>query len=227
MDHGFAIELLWRFSRLVECHGFPSSGHCYCPAQSPPTPGASRSFGAYIALGPYSSSYLCAPPTVHLADTRPHSPTSLAYKSITHTSFIGSTHTIYRKGDHAPTCAYLLLSFPICPLGSHTSRFLIAFFPDDALNPPSSLPPYPRRHVFVPGIAVSTSGHHFSSSLEHHLRSIICLRLMTGPSHSPSTSTTCTTPATRSPTAAQVTLTSTIANAATTMTPSGVTQPLS
>jgi len=57
--------------------------------------------------------------TIPLAHTRPHSPTNLAYDSITHTSFIGSTHAIYREADHAPTCAYRLLSLPICPLGLH------------------------------------------------------------------------------------------------------------
>jgi len=110
-------------------------------------------------------------------------------------------------------------------------NFLIAFFPDDALNPPSSSPPpYPRRHVFVAGIAVSTSGHHFSSSCKHHPPStIICPRQTTGPSYSPSTPSMCTTPATRSATATptQVIFTSTIANVATTMTPPGVARPLS
>jgi len=57
--------------------------------------------------------------TAHPADTRPHSRTTLAYEPITHTSFINSTHAIYREADHAPTCAYRLLSFPSCPLGSH------------------------------------------------------------------------------------------------------------
>jgi len=50
--------------------------------------------------------------TVHLADTRPHS--HIAYGSIADTSSIGITHAIYREVDHAPTCAYRLLSFPIC-----------------------------------------------------------------------------------------------------------------
>jgi len=101
------------------------------------------------------------PSTVHLADTRPHNPTTLANGSIIHTSLIGSTHAIYREADHALTCAYRLLSFPICQLGSHNITLLIAFFPDGALNPPSSSPPpYLRRHVFA-GNAVSTSGHHF------------------------------------------------------------------
>ena len=57
--------------------------------------------------------------TVHFADTRPHSPTTLAYESIIHRSTISNTHTIYRENEHAPTCAYRHLSFPICQLGSH------------------------------------------------------------------------------------------------------------
>ena len=96
------------------------------------------------------------PSTVHLDDTRPHSPPTLPYESITHTSFIGSTHAIYREADHAPTCVYRLLSFPICQLGSHNIMPSHCSFPDDSLNPPSSwLPPYPRRHVFVAGIALA------------------------------------------------------------------------
>jgi len=43
----------------------------------------------------------------------------LAYEFITHTSFIGNTHAIYREAGQAPT------SFPICQLGSHS----IALFP--------------------------------------------------------------------------------------------------
>jgi len=119
--------------------------------------------------------------------------------------------------------------FPFVNLAHITSSFLIAFLPDDALNPPSSSPPpYPRRHVFMAGIAMSPSGYHFSSSSKHHPRSIIvCLRQTTGPSYSPSTSSTCTTPATRNATPTQVTFTSTIANVHTTMTPSGVTRPMS
>ena len=167
--------------------------------------------------------------TAHPADTRPHSRTTLAYEPITHTSFIDSTHAIYREADHAPTCAYHLLSFPSCPLGSHNITPSHCSFPDGALNPPSSSPPpYPRRHVFVASIAVSTSGHYFSSSSKHHPRSIIiCPRQTTGPSFSPSMSGTCTTPTTRNATPTQVTLTSTIANATTTMIPPNVAWPLS
>jgi len=90
---------------------------------------------------------------VYLADTRPHSPTTLAYEPITHTSFIGSTHTIYREADHALTCAYRLLSLPMYPLGSHSFTPSHYSFPDGALDPPSSSPPpYPRRHCQPPVI---------------------------------------------------------------------------
>jgi hypothetical protein len=74
------------------------------------------------------------PSTVHLADTRPHSPTTLTYEPITHTSIIGSTHVIYDEVDYAPTCAYRLLSHPICQLTQRHAFSLL--FPDDALNSP-------------------------------------------------------------------------------------------
>jgi len=150
--------------------------------------------------------------TVHLADTRPHSRTTLTYEPITHTSFIGGAHAIYREADHGLPCAYRLLSFSVCPHGSHNVTLLIVLFLDGALNPPSSSPPpYPRRHVLA------------TRSI------IICPRQTIGSSYSLSTPSTCTTLATRSATTTptQVTLTCTIANAATTMTPSGVARPLS
>ena len=56
--------------------------------------------------------------TVHFADTRPHSHTTLAYGSIRRRT-ISNTHTIYRENGHAPTCAYRHLSFPIGQLGSY------------------------------------------------------------------------------------------------------------
>ena len=57
--------------------------------------------------------------TVHFADTRPHSPTTLAYESIIHRSATSNIHSIYRENRHTPTCAYPHLSFPICQLGSN------------------------------------------------------------------------------------------------------------
>jgi len=75
------------------------------------------------------------PSTVYLADTRPHSRTTLAYESITHTSTINSTHATYGEAYHASTCAYRLLSFSICQLGSYIA-LSHCLFPDDALKPP-------------------------------------------------------------------------------------------
>jgi len=207
MVHAFAIELLCIFIRPDERHGFPATitvtalpchtnARCFILV---------RFYRLLITLSMCSS-------TVHLADTRPHSRTTLTYESITHTSFIGSTHAIYREADHALPCAYRLLSFSVCPLGSHNVTLLIALFLDDAPNPPSSSPPpYPRRHLLA------------ARSI------IICPRQTTGPSYSLSTPSTCTTLATRSATATptQVTLTCTITNAATIMTLSGVARPLS
>jgi len=92
-------------------------------------------FGGYLSLlVPFLNLSICFS-TVHLADTRPHSPTT----RVSHTTFIGSTHATFIEAGHAPTRAYRLLSFPICQLGSHNSCFLIAFFPADnahAPNPP-------------------------------------------------------------------------------------------
>jgi len=65
---------------------------------------------------------------VHLADTRPHSPATLAYESITHTGYIGSTRAIYGEADHAPTCAYRLLSLPNCQLSPHNVTLSHRFF---------------------------------------------------------------------------------------------------
>jgi len=182
-------------------------------------------------LGPYSSSHLCSPRpsislTLHLIAVPP-SPTSPSPTQAPSTALmLAMAKLIVHR--HARIAFF---RFPFVNLAHLTPRFLIDFFPDDALNPPSSSPlPRPRRHVFAAGIAVSTSDHHFSSSSKHHPRSIIiCPRQTTGPSYLPSTSSTYTTPATRSATTipTQVTLTRTIANAATTMTPSGVAQTLS
>ena len=158
-----------------------------------------RLFGAhlwslFLILSMFSS-------TVHLADTRPHSRTTLVYESSTHTGTITALMLSMAKLIMHRHVRIALFRFPFVNLAHLTSRFLIAFFPDVALNPPSSSPPpRPRRHVFVAGIAVSTSGHHSSSSSKHHPRSIIiCPRHMTEPRYSLSTSSTCTTPATRSP----------------------------
>jgi len=52
--------------------------------------------------------------------TLAHDDQAVIYESITYTSTIGGTHAIYGEADHVPTCAYCLLSFPICQLGSHS-----------------------------------------------------------------------------------------------------------
>jgi hypothetical protein len=83
---------------------------------------------------PFLNVSMCSS-TVHLADTFPHSSTTLAYESITHTSIISSTQTIYTEADHALTCACRLLLFPVVNLAHITSRFLIPFFSHDALHP--------------------------------------------------------------------------------------------
>ena len=84
-----------------------------------------------IALGPYSSSHLCAPrPSISLILDLIALP--LTYEFITHTSFIGNTHAIYREAGHASICAYRNPSFPICQLRSHNitlSHCFFLFFP--------------------------------------------------------------------------------------------------
>jgi len=125
-----------------------------------------KSWCASIALGPYSSSYLCAPrPSISLIlhpMALPPSPTSPS-PMLSIAKLIMHLHV---------RIAFFHSSF--VNLANIASRFLIAFFPDDALNPPSSSPPpHPRRHVLVAGIAVSTTDHHSSSSSKHHPRSII------------------------------------------------------
>jgi len=88
-----------------------------------------RAWSLFLILSMCSS-------TVHLADTRPHIPPTVAHKYITHTSFISNTHATYGEAGHAPTYVYRLLLFPICQLGSHNITFSHRFVHDDALNLP-------------------------------------------------------------------------------------------
>jgi len=118
-----------------------------------------------IALGPYSSSYLCAPPpSISLVldlIALPPPPTS---PSPTQDSSAAPILSITKLVMHRHV-RIAFFRFPFVNLAHITSRLLIALCPiqpDDALNPPSSSPPqYPRRNIFVAGIALSTSGHHF------------------------------------------------------------------
>ena len=120
MVHVCAIELLWLFTRP---EGSPAIGPRYCARcfQNGYMVRIYRAWSLFLILSMCSS-------TVHLADTGPHSPTALAYESIAHTSFIDNTHAIYGEAGHAPTCAYYLLSFPICLLGSHTITLSHCYF---------------------------------------------------------------------------------------------------
>jgi len=110
MVHAFAIELLWLLNRP---EGSPAS-------VTVTAHGVSKLVirCAFIVLGPYSSSYLCAPrPSISLILDL--IALTLSPTSPSHTSFIDNTHAIYGEAGHAPTCAYCLLSFRICLLGSH------------------------------------------------------------------------------------------------------------
>jgi hypothetical protein len=66
--------------------------------------------------------------TVHLADTRPHSPTTLTYESVTHIGTIGSTHAIDGEADHAPTCAYVRIAVFRSPFVNLAHAFSSLFF---------------------------------------------------------------------------------------------------
>jgi hypothetical protein len=85
MAHAFALELLWLFSRPQERHGFPSLGHRYCPEAS----GTPKGYlvRIYHAWSLSLILFVCFP-TVRLADTRPNSPTALAYESTAHPYYL-------------------------------------------------------------------------------------------------------------------------------------------
>jgi len=122
---------------------------------------------------------------------------------------------------------YRLLPFPICQLGSHNITPSHCSSPDDALNPPSSSPPpYPRRHAFVAGIAVSTSAINFPLSPNtpavHYFMSKTDDRSKVHAKHVHIASDS---QRNNNPNPSQ--LTNTTANAFTTMTPPDVARPLS
>ena len=114
-------------------------GHCYCQDQPPRAPDVfkniircvSTAWSLFLILSTCSL-------TVHIADTRSHSPTTFAYESIIHRSAISNTDTIYCEIGHAPICAYYQLSFPICQLGSHNIALSHCFstYSDAILNCP-------------------------------------------------------------------------------------------
>ena len=150
-------------------------GHCYYPDQPPRAPSVllvrtCRAWSLFLIWSMCSSA-------IHLADTRPHSPTTITYKDSPHTSIIGSSHTIYGEAGYAPTCAYRLLSFPVCQLGSHNIALSHCFstYPDDALNDPRIITPatHFHQHPFVACVGVSTTGLHFSSFSKHRPMSTV------------------------------------------------------
>jgi len=150
--HAFALELLWIFSHPNERRGTPSFGHCYYPGQTTTNQRQKVIWFVYIAQAPSSSTYLCAPRlsislTLDLIAVPP-SPTSPSPTQAPSMALMQSRRRLimYR---HVCTAFF---RFPFVNLAHLISRFLIAFFPDDALNPPSPPLPLPRRHVFAAGI---------------------------------------------------------------------------
>jgi len=141
MTHGFSIELRWQFPCPEEFHGSPSYGHRYCPAKSSPPPSVSKKeiwcassrlvpipHLVYVPLGRSSPWYSTSQP--NHARLRVHRP-----------------HTLHRPP--MLSIAKLLMHrhvritsfrFSFVNLAHITLSLLAAFFPDDALNLPSSSP---------------------------------------------------------------------------------------
>ena len=140
MVHAFTIEPLWLFSCTEEHHGFPGIRHRYCQDQSSPTPGVSKKviWCVSIALGPYSSFYLCSPRlSISLIldlIALPPSPTS---PSPTQASSPAPTLSMAKLIMHRHV-RIAFFSFPFDHLAHISSSFSFLFFPDDAyaLNPP-------------------------------------------------------------------------------------------
>jgi len=156
----------------------PSRGTSQVPQLRSPILGASKKV---IRCGP-SFLVMCSS-AVHLTETQPHSPP---------TSPIGNTHATYGEADHALTCAYHLLSFPICPLDIALSHCFSACSDDPRLSfaAPASTHSSPVSLCQPPAII-------FLLSKYQPLSDIICPRRTTGSSQSPSKLSACTTPATR------------------------------
>ena len=149
MVHRFAFELSEPSFWPNGCHEFPCFTHRYFPDQPPPVPGVSKEVIwcascrclirlprlNYVLLGP-------SPPVrlsvwVSLANNRSHSRTILA-------------------ADHASTCTYRLLSFPISTLADIVPLlFDTPVTPELALN--HHLRYASRRRVSIAGVGMFTS----------------------------------------------------------------------
>jgi hypothetical protein len=84
MVHAFAVELLWLVYHPEERHGFPASVTVTAQASHNQHAVFRQSYFVRIYRGP--SVFLILPTcssTLHPGRTRPHSPTTLAYTSIT------------------------------------------------------------------------------------------------------------------------------------------------
>ena len=79
MVHTVALEQLWLFYHPKERHEFPSSDHRFCQDQPPPAPDISKGIWyVFITLGSLSLILATCSKPIHLADTQPYSPTTLA-----------------------------------------------------------------------------------------------------------------------------------------------------
>ena len=148
-----------------------------------------------ITLSPFLNLSLCFL-TVRLTDIWPHSSTTLAYKSITLTTFIGSTHATFSKAGHTPTCAYRLLSFPVCPLGSQNTAISHCFLacPNGALHCHLH---YALTLTRIRHWCRCVDLHHHFSSLAKHCLAVQFYLSTTQANRRVSTSSICTTPTTR------------------------------
>jgi len=104
---------------------------------------------------------------VHLADTRPLSPTTLAYESI--------IHSIYGEADHAPTCAYRLLPFPIWQLGSHNITLFLRWRSESTLHHPARRTHVDTRYCCVnlrPSFYTPPAVHYYLSTTDDRTKLI-------------------------------------------------------
>jgi len=129
MAHGFAIELLRRFSCPEECHGFPSYDHRYCPATvttSVPCFQKGYLVCIYRAWSLFFISSMCSL-TIHLADPRPHSPTTPPTSPpSTQAPSTGLMLSMAKFIMHRHVCI-AFFSFPFVNWAHITSRFSLLF----------------------------------------------------------------------------------------------------